>query len=122
MITPCKELSIREVPFDVSVSENASAFRATTVRVSKKKAYILAAIRALLARSGRDSFTPAQVVAEIKRRGTGYADATIRTMVTGHMCRNAPDNAGTTYDDLERINRGVYRLNRNGHADDRLQR
>ncbi|MCW2862532.1 MAG: hypothetical protein JWP48_4240 [Actinoallomurus sp.] len=56
------------------------------------------------------AFTPAQVVTEMTRRGTGYAESTIRTMVTAHMCRNAPDNAGTTYDDLERIDRGVYRL------------
>jgi hypothetical protein len=71
---------------------------------------ILAAIRAVLGRSGTTTFTPAQVVTEMTRRGTGYAESTIRTMVTAHMCRNAPDNAGTTYDDLERIDRGVYRL------------
>jgi hypothetical protein len=71
---------------------------------------ILAAIRAVLARSGGTTYTPAQVLMEMTRRGTGYAESTIRTMVTAHMCRNAPDNAGTTYDDLERIDRGVYRL------------
>jgi hypothetical protein len=31
-------------------------------------------------------------------------------MITGHLCRNAPDNAGTTYDDLERVDYGHYRL------------
>jgi hypothetical protein len=43
-------------------------------------------------------------------RGTGYAGSTIRTMITAHLCWNAPDNAGTTYDDLERIDRGRYRV------------
>lgn len=61
-------------------------------------------------RSGSDTLTPAQVIAEMTRRGTGYAESTIRTMVTAHMCGNAPDNAGTTYDDIERIDRAVYRL------------
>jgi hypothetical protein len=75
---------------------------------------ILQAIRAVLARSGSDTFTPAQIVVEMDRRGTGYAESTIRTMVTAHMCRNAPDNAATTYDDLERVDRGVYRLT--GHV------
>lgn len=80
---------------------------------------ILAAIRALVARSCRETFTPAQVLAEMKRRGTGYADTTIRTMVTGHMCRNALDNATITFDDLERIDHGVYRLVDDRHAADR---
>jgi hypothetical protein len=71
---------------------------------------ILQAIRAVLARSGSDTFTPAQIVVEMDCRGTGYAESTIRTMVTAHMCRNAPDNAATTYDDLERVDRGLYRL------------
>jgi hypothetical protein len=43
-------------------------------------------------------------------RRTGYAESTIRTMITAHLCWNAPDNAGTTYDDLERVDRGRYRL------------
>jgi hypothetical protein len=71
---------------------------------------ILDAIRAVLTRSGGGTFTPAEIVAEMTRRGTGYAESTIRTMITGHLCRNAPDNAATTYDDLERIDRGRYRL------------
>jgi hypothetical protein len=71
---------------------------------------ILDAIRAVLTRSGGDTFTPAEIVAEMTRRGTGYAESTIRTMITAHLCRNAPDNAGTTYDDLERTDRGRYRL------------
>jgi hypothetical protein len=28
------------------------------------------------------------------------------------MCADSPDHHGTTYDDLERIDRGVYRLRR----------
>ncbi|MGB3442069.1 MAG: hypothetical protein WBA97_25260 [Actinophytocola sp.] len=71
---------------------------------------ILDAIHAVLTRSGGDTFAPAEIIAEMSRRGTGYAESTIRTMITAHLCRNAPDNAGTTYDDLERTDRGRYRL------------
>lgn len=44
------------------------------------------------------------------RRGTSYAESTIRTMVVSHMCTNAPDHASVTYDDFERVDRGAYRL------------
>jgi hypothetical protein len=71
---------------------------------------ILDAVQAVLTRSGASTFTLAEVLAEMARRGTGYAEGTIRTMVTSHLCRNAPDHAATTYDDLERVDRGRYRL------------
>ncbi|MGM1064819.1 DUF7669 domain-containing protein [Saccharothrix sp. Mg75] len=61
----------------------------------------------MLTRSGASTFTLAEVVAEMARRGTGYAEGTLRTMVTSHLCHNATDHA--TYDDLERVHRGIYR-------------
>ena len=42
---------------------------------------ILAAVRALLARSGATDVSPAEVVEEMHRRGAGYVDATIRAYV-----------------------------------------
>ncbi|MEU0878138.1 hypothetical protein ABZ345_06035 [Lentzea sp. NPDC005914] len=71
---------------------------------------ILDAVRAVLTRSGASTFTLAEIVTEMSRRNTGYADSTIRTMVTSLLCRNAPDHASITYDDLERVGRGIYRL------------
>lgn len=71
---------------------------------------ILEAVHGLLIRSGSSTFTPAEIVTEMNQRGTGYAESTIRTMVTAHMCVNAPDNSAAVYLDLERIDRGVYRL------------
>lgn len=38
------------------------------------------------------------------------AAALPRTMITAHLCANAPDKAAVTYDDLERVDRGLYRL------------
>lgn len=73
------------------------------------RAEILAAIGAITTRSGRGVFDLNDVIVEMSRRGTTYAEATIRTMVVSHMCRNAPVHTGTPYNDLERVGRGLYR-------------
>lgn len=70
---------------------------------------ILAAINRIRSGPG-DTFTVADVLDELRAQGTDLAESTIRTHITSRMCRNAPDHHGTTYDDLERVNRGVYRL------------
>ena len=80
-----------------------------TVREGARRE-ILDAVQVVLTRSGSSTFTLAEVVAEMTRRGTDYAENTIRTMITSHLCRNSPDHAATTYDDLERVARGLYRL------------
>jgi len=67
---------------------------------------ILAAIDAVTTRGGEPVFAPVDVVAEMRRRGTGYADSTIVTMITSHMCRNS---ATHSWPDLERIDRALYR-------------
>lgn len=55
------------------------------------------------------TFTPDDVVRELRRRGSSYAESTIRTHVVSKMCSNAPDNHARTYDDLERVADGLYR-------------
>jgi hypothetical protein len=77
----------------------------TTARVE-----ILDAARDVLSRSGRSFFTLQEVLDEMARRSTRYAEATIRTMVTSHMCANAPNHAAVTYEDFERLDRGEYRF------------
>jgi hypothetical protein len=47
---------------------------------------ILVAVRAILSRSGRSEFELADVLAEMRRRGSGYTESTIRTHVTSRMC------------------------------------
>ncbi len=71
---------------------------------------ILTAARKLASRSPDGSFTLEQVIAELRHAGTRYAESTIRTHVTSRMCAVSPDHHGTTYDDLERLDRGQYRL------------
>jgi hypothetical protein len=50
---------------------------------------ILAAVTALLARTSASDVSLTDIVEEMHRRGTGYADSTIRTMVTAHLCAEA---------------------------------
>jgi len=70
---------------------------------------ILAVLPELRARLGRDTFSPEDVVAALRSRGTTLADSTIRTHVVSRMCANSPDNHARVYDDFERVGRGVYR-------------
>jgi len=73
---------------------------------------ILAAARKLAGRSPDRSFALMDIVAELRRSGSRYAESTIRTHVTSRMCADAPDHHGTTYDDLVRLGGGRYRLRR----------
>lgn len=65
-----------------------------------------------IARAPGATFSPQDVIDELTQMGTDLAESTIRTHITSRMCGDAPDNHGTTYDDLERVERGVYRLRR----------
>jgi hypothetical protein len=71
---------------------------------------ILAAARKLAERSPDASFALMEIIAELRRTGSHYAESTIRTHVTSRMCADSPDHHGTTYDDFERLDRGRYRL------------
>jgi uncharacterized protein YqjF (DUF2071 family) len=71
---------------------------------------ILAAARAVVARSGREAFTMPEVIAEMRRRGTGYADSTIRTMIAAHLCADATGDGVAGYADFTRAGRGQYRF------------
>ena len=65
-------------------------------------------------RDPTETFTVQDVVNALDRRGTELTESTIRTHVTSRMCADAPDNHGTTYNDLERVGRGTYRLRTRG--------
>lgn len=74
------------------------------------RAEILQAIRAIVARTGDEVVTVAQVMAEMRRRETRYADSTIRTMMVSHLCVDTQGPGIDTYQDLERLGRGQYRI------------
>ncbi|MBM6399788.1 hypothetical protein [Phycicoccus sonneratiae] len=71
---------------------------------------ILAAINSLIARSGLHEVAVQDVVHEMRRRGARYSDSTVRTMMTSHMCAQVHGPNIAAYDDLDRVDRGTYRL------------
>lgn len=70
---------------------------------------VLAAFKALESRSGRDVFSPSEVVEEMEDLGTEYAVSTIRTHIVSRMCANAQRHHTVVYDDLQRVAPGLYR-------------
>lgn len=99
VMTPATEVALSSP--EVSQSERNSA---TTCRQE-----ILDALSALEHRLGRESFSPAEIVAEVLRRGSAYPESTIRTHIVSAMCLNAPANHAVRHPDLERVGRGRYR-------------
>lgn len=57
-----------------------------------------------------DTFTVSDVLEQLRAQGSELAESTVRTHITSRMCADSSDHHGTTYDDLERVERGVYRL------------
>ncbi|MDF1595106.1 MAG: hypothetical protein P1T08_03240 [Acidimicrobiia bacterium] len=73
---------------------------------------ILEAFRNLARRHRRDTFSPSEVVDEMRGQGTRYRESTIRTHIVSRLCGNAPDHHAVVYDDLERVEPGLCRLRR----------
>lgn len=71
---------------------------------------ILAAVREIVKRKGRNEFEVAEVVEYMLSKNPNLNVSTIRTHVTSRCCVNAAANHAVTYSDFERIGRGVYRL------------
>ena len=71
---------------------------------------ILAAARVLGEVRPDNTFTPAEIVSYMKRQGTAHQATTIRTHVCSVMCADALIDDAETYDDLEQVAHGRYRL------------
>jgi hypothetical protein len=71
---------------------------------------ILDCAQDIVLRRGENRFTILEIIRCMEKRGTNYRESTIRTHITSRLCANAPDNHAVTYDDLERVERGIYRL------------
>lgn len=76
------------------------------------RAAVLAAFTRLEQRTQREAFLLQEVLAELTRVGTPFKESTLRTHITSVMCRQAPANHATRYEDLERVDRGMYRRSR----------
>jgi translation initiation factor RLI1 len=71
---------------------------------------IIDCIRQIIQQKGQNEFTIQEVVGYMQARNTRYRESTIRTHVASRMCSNTPEHHAVTYDDLDRIGYGVYRL------------
>lgn len=98
-------VALDQAPVLTSASGAARQVRPGTAREE-----ILAAIRGLASRSGRSEVTVQQVVDEVRRGGSSYAESTVRTMLTSHMCAQVHGPNIGSYDDVDRVDRGTYRL------------
>jgi len=72
---------------------------------------ILDAFQHLSATTGREAFSPAEIVAYLAGAGSRFRRSTIRTHVMSRLCAEAPANHAVVYQDLSRVARGLYRLN-----------
>jgi hypothetical protein len=73
---------------------------------------VLEAFFRLERKTGNREFRLRDVVDEVLGGTTEFKESTIRTHVTSVMCRDAPVNHLLVFDDLERIDRGIYRRKR----------
>lgn len=71
---------------------------------------ILAAVNEIVKRKERNEFEVIEVVDHMLSKNPNYNESTIRTHITSRCCVNANANHATTYNDYERIERGLYRL------------
>ncbi len=73
---------------------------------------ILETVATLLSQTGLPDVSLKEIVTEMLRRGSSYAESTIRTMVTSHLCADSQGPGIADYDDLVRTDRGRYRPSR----------
>lgn len=67
---------------------------------------VLDAVAVLMTRNGGMPVSVAEIVAEVGRGSSRYAESTVRTHVTAHMCVNAA--RPPQWPDLRRVDRGLY--------------
>src|SRR3954449_935103 len=71
---------------------------------------ILEALPAIEPRTADRTFSPVDVVRELRMRGSKYSERTIRTHVVSRMNRDRSRlHHAVVYDDLERVTEGRYR-------------
>ncbi|MDR9507019.1 MULTISPECIES: DUF7669 domain-containing protein [Brevibacillus] len=71
---------------------------------------ILAAVREIVKQKGINEFEVGEVVKYMLSKNPNLNVSTIRTHITSRCCVNAAANHAVTYNDYERIGRGIYRL------------
>lgn len=71
---------------------------------------ILTVVQELVERKGSNEFELGEAVEYILSKNPNLNTSTIRTHITSRCCINASSHHAVTFNDYERISRGVYRL------------
>jgi hypothetical protein len=77
---------------------------------------VLAAMLRLERRSSHDIFRLQEIASEVESATDAYPSETVRTQVSSVMCANAPVHHANHTNDLQRVDRGHYRLTPSGRA------
>jgi hypothetical protein len=72
---------------------------------------ILKAINMLEAKTGRDTFSPKEIIHQVQTQTSECHEPALRTHITSWMCVNTVTGHGGTYPDLYKVSHGLYRLN-----------
>lgn len=94
----------------VPVGGDGAERDSTSGRQPTCRAEVLAAFDRLERRHGRAVFAPVEIIQEVLAVTDRYPEHTIRTEIVSRMCAEAPVHHDVAYDDLERVDRGRYRL------------
>ena len=71
---------------------------------------IMISVKQIIEAKGVNEFSIIEVIRHMNNNGTHFRESTIRTHITSRLCKNAPDNHMVTYNDFERIEKGLYKL------------
>ncbi|MCG5252455.1 hypothetical protein P4U99_26675 [Brevibacillus agri] len=105
-------------PDEISDSERKAYDKMTEQYIQEQKKQksknyrdeILAAVREIVKQKGNNEFEVGEVVKYMLSKNLNLNVSTIRTHITSRCCVNAAANHAVTYNDYERIGRGIYRL------------
>ncbi|WP_162599841.1 hypothetical protein [Nocardioides solisilvae] len=100
---------LEPVPIPEQVLERARPVAPPSPR-GTARAEVLEAVRALVTRQGHDVVHVADVLAHVRSSGSRFAEATVRTMLTQHMCAQVQGRGVASYDDLDQVDEQRYRL------------
>lgn len=102
-----------EVDEPAAMTAQPEAVRgAAAAREATCRAEILAAFDRLERRHGRAVFAPVEIIQEVLAVTDRYPEHTVRTEIVSRMCAEAPVHHAASYNDLERVGRGRYRVRR----------
>jgi hypothetical protein len=72
---------------------------------------VVKAMNMLEAKTGRDTFSPREIIRQVQSQTSGLHEASLRTHITSWGCANTETGHGGLYPDLFKVDRGLYRLN-----------